>query len=145
MEGTPRRIMSAPALVGLLASMGFTPKAPASEPLRRKEGRSLPIGMQYIGHCGERARLRYLRQSVQRIQREVHRDPEARVAFARLMRATHGVPEEFGVVHGTWTNLALAALRVADETQTTWAQSMNVQLALWEAMEEQEQEEATAQ
>lgn len=106
-----------------------------AEVVGMKPDRALPIGQQWIGHCGERARKRYLRQRLARIKKLVRRDEHARIAFERLAKETGEVPDEFGTAHGTWVNIALNALERADATRTPWATMVELILDGFEQME----------
>lgn len=76
----------------------------------------------YLGHVGARAAARYRRQGLARVLK-LH-DDESILAHGRLAYHVRDVPTELG----TFENLALAALRAADETRSTWAQAINALL-----------------
>jgi len=91
---------------------------------RIKEGRTLPLGAQYIGHCGTKARMRYLKQRYHRIFKLAATDDATERALLRLNSAVEMDPEpDYAVLH-----LANAALDAAAGTGTTWAEAMNALL-----------------
>jgi hypothetical protein len=95
--------------------------------LERVPGRSLPRGYQYTGFCGKRAQLRYLRQRFARVQKL--RDDLSIAAMDALREALEEDPDPaFALQH-----LAHVALQAAEETGTTWAESIGMMLAKFEA------------
>lgn len=92
------------------------------EPLERKPGRSLPLGYQYRGFCGEKAQRRYLKQRWAKIEKL--KDPASLEARDRLLDAVCDEPDsEFSAMH-----LGHVALQAAEETGSTWAESVKVML-----------------
>lgn len=78
----------------------------------------LAPGRQWVSHCGERARLRAIRQSFRRVEKM--RDAASVAALARLRASVADEPDpQFGTMQ-----LAHSALLAAEGTCCTWAEAI---------------------
>lgn len=111
-------------MASLLAASPQT--AAALPPPKPRPNRALPAGKQWIGFCGNQARMRYLRQSYRKVAKLT--DPASVAARERVVRAVANEPDPvYGVMH-----LTHVALQAAEGTRSSWAESMNFLLDKFE-------------
>lgn len=94
--------------------------------------RALAPGQQWIGHCGKRAQLRYLRQ---RFRAAIHHgDEHTLAALERLKESVANEPEPgISVLH-----LASVALDASRDCGTTWATAVNAMLDAYDHQAEEQ-------
>ena len=97
------------------------PEVQKPAPGTKVEGRVLPIGTQYVGHDGKKARFRRLRQRYGRILKLAERDDATEKALLRCHASVEQEPDpDYAAMH-----LTAAADDAARGTGATWAAAMN--------------------